>query len=531
MNTQKLIHLWANDADLSLDKRAGNVSCRDGKLYSYSTVIAVRVSDGKGGFRTFISMRNYSVTTSKHQTYVNRSVWGETYFLPTVNDFANLTLSTKDFYAEAVKEALHGFRVDTAALTAKTKDGTSKMRYLCHLLNHYCKVVHAFGTAAQKKLVPSRTQECTVAELMKFRDLIDKKKSASEVASAVEFAKGVITGTPTVDRATTCVEQMRQAITINRNIGGKGEKGLLKLLAEVEAKRKEAVAHAKREQAEYEAGVLLRRCKEHYDNLPRWKQHRTDHDFSDVLLFHTLSTLISNLGKLQTRYAEIVTDEQIEEVRVNVETALTLPRVTTLLKTTLDKEGEFTAEIGNHTSLPVLPITVREFSSLATLLAGYDKERFSEVAASAEAMKLRLEAVVETATAIYRKAIAVRHEADRDAWLAGTTNSLNWASYIPEPILLRVNGQEIETSRHARVPVSVAKGVWELIQSVMRKGEALTHDFGECASLGSFRLREIRPDGSMQVGCHNLPYSSIEYVAKQLGFIKSAGVSLSKLVY
>ena len=97
MNTQKLIHLWANDADLSLDKRAGNVSCRDGKLYSYSTVIAVRVSDGKGGFRTFISMRNYSVTTSKHQTYVNRSVWGETYFLPTVNDFANLTLSTKDF--------------------------------------------------------------------------------------------------------------------------------------------------------------------------------------------------------------------------------------------------------------------------------------------------------------------------------------------------------------------------------------------------------------------------------------------------
>lgn len=150
MNTQKLIHLWANDADLSLDKRAGNVSCRGGKLYSYNTVIAVRVSDGKGGFRTFISMRNYSVTTSKHQSYVNRSVWGETYFLPTVHDFANPTLSTKDFYAEAVKEALHGFREDTAVLTAKTKDGTSKMSGLCHVLDHYCKVVHAFGTAAQK---------------------------------------------------------------------------------------------------------------------------------------------------------------------------------------------------------------------------------------------------------------------------------------------------------------------------------------------------------------------------------------------
>ncbi len=514
MNTQKLIHLWANDADLSLDKRAGNVSCRGGKLYSYNTVIAVRVSDGKGGFRTFISMRNYSVTTSKHQSYVNRSVWGETYLLPTVDDFANRALSTKDFYAEAVKEALHGFRVETAVLTEKTKDGTSKMHSLCHLLNHYCKVVHAFGTAAQKKLVPSRTQECTVAELMKFRDLIDKKKSASEVASASEFAKEVITYTPTVRRATTCVARMRQAITINRNIGGKGEKGLLKLLAEVEAKRKEAIAHAKRTQEVYEAGVWLRSCKENYANL-----HRTDPDFSDSLLFHTLSTLISNLGKLQTGYAEIVTAEQIEEVRANVETALTLPRITTLLKTTLDKEGEFTAEISNSTRLPVLPITVRVFSSLATLLAGYDKERFSEVAASAEAMKLRLEAVVETATATYRKAEAARHEADRDAWLAGMTNSLNWSAYIPEPILLRVNGQEIETSHHAKVPVSVAKGVWGLIQSVMRKGEALTHDFGECASLGSFQLREIRPDGSMQVGCHNLPYSSIEYVAKQLGFI------------
>jgi hypothetical protein len=35
--------------------------------------------------------------------------------------------------------------------------------------------------------------------------------------------------------------------------------------------------------------------------------------------------------------------------------------------------------------------------------------------------------------------------------------------------------------------------------------------------VGHYRLTKIRGDGSMVVGCHDIPYSEIEMIARQLG--------------
>lgn len=60
----ELSHIWANDPDPSIGKSANSMSCRNGKLYSYSTCIAQIIND-----TVIYNTASYSVTTSKQQGY------------------------------------------------------------------------------------------------------------------------------------------------------------------------------------------------------------------------------------------------------------------------------------------------------------------------------------------------------------------------------------------------------------------------------------------------------------------------------
>lgn len=77
-------------------------------------------------------------------------------------------------------------------------------------------------------------------------------------------------------------------------------------------------------------------------------------------------------------------------------------------------------------------------------------------------------------------------------------------------VALRIKGDQIETSKGAHVPVSDAPLIWAM---ATRQKPWAPHD-----PVGVYRLTKIRADGSMVVGCHDVPFSELELIAKQLGF-------------
>lgn len=81
----------------------------------------------------------------------------------------------------------------------------------------------------------------------------------------------------------------------------------------------------------------------------------------------------------------------------------------------------------------------------------------------------------------------------------------------PRPISTRfrltANGDEIESSRGARVSVHAGERLWKLIRATVESGQARTWGYGAGPAVGSFRIRELRPDGSATVGCHEISAS------------------------
>ncbi len=113
-------------------------------------------------------------------------------------------------------------------------------------------------------------------------------------------------------------------------------------------------------------------------------------------------------------------------------------------------------------------------------------------------------------------------------WLAG--GSLNrpdvfYSSYygdtngIPKlaeiPTLLRIVGDEVETSRHATFPIAHAKRGLALVRSVMARGEDWQSN-GHTCKLGLYSISKITADGTVYAGCHIVPWVAISLVASQI---------------
>lgn len=79
-------------------------------------------------------------------------------------------------------------------------------------------------------------------------------------------------------------------------------------------------------------------------------------------------------------------------------------------------------------------------------------------------------------------------------------------------------GREIvQTSHGAEIPVSDALKLWPIILRVMR-GEK---DYTPGEALGPYRLTQIRTDGSIRVGCHDIAFTEVRAIAVQLGLIEN----------
>lgn len=103
-------------------------------------------------------------------------------------------------------------------------------------------------------------------------------------------------------------------------------------------------------------------------------------------------------------------------------------------------------------------------------------------------------------------------------WRAGETKRGYALAYVP--IALRLNTVEgkqcIETSRGASISLAAAKRVWGYVRQARS-----THDDYACAIVvGPYTMDKVCSDGSIVVGCHNIAYSEIEAMARELGWLQ-----------
>lgn len=105
-------------------------------------------------------------------------------------------------------------------------------------------------------------------------------------------------------------------------------------------------------------------------------------------------------------------------------------------------------------------------------------------------------------------AIAESHAKQIDDWRKGLINHAPSGAAT----MLRVNGDKIDTSHGAHIPVADALRLWPVILRVMGG----TKDYEVGMNLGGYQLTQIYKNGGIRVGCHDIPFAEIEGVAKVL---------------
>lgn len=114
----------------------------------------------------------------------------------------------------------------------------------------------------------------------------------------------------------------------------------------------------------------------------------------------------------------------------------------------------------------------------------------------------------------FLKAVAIKRNAENiAAWLRGEQVSTYGLHDVPT--MLRINGDNVETSMGVRFPVSHAVKGLRLIQSVMARGEEWKTN-GHTCHLGHYQIERITADGTVFAGCHVVTWEAIERIASDL---------------
>lgn len=99
-------------------------------------------------------------------------------------------------------------------------------------------------------------------------------------------------------------------------------------------------------------------------------------------------------------------------------------------------------------------------------------------------------------------------------WRAGQYSGC----FYDVPAMLRIDGDEVVTSRGARFPVSHAKRALAFVRKVRELGEAYVRN-GHTIHLGHYAIDRIEPDGTVKAGCHVVSWEEIERIALLLDSI------------
>lgn len=137
-------------------------------------------------------------------------------------------------------------------------------------------------------------------------------------------------------------------------------------------------------------------------------------------------------------------------------------------------------------------------------------ERKARHDAAFSAAQVRAEARREEQNRIARLEFSEQAE----LWKAGNANvRLSYISGVDT--LLRITGNEVETSRGARIPVSHAKRGLAFVRKVMASGQEYVRN-GHTLHLGHYSIDKITTDGTLTAGCHVIKFAEIARLALAL---------------
>jgi hypothetical protein len=103
-------------------------------------------------------------------------------------------------------------------------------------------------------------------------------------------------------------------------------------------------------------------------------------------------------------------------------------------------------------------------------------------------------------------------------WLAGNIVPLDNLHLLPTA--LRIKGDQIETTRGAKIPVSDALKIYPLLDRAKRTGNKLEAGLHNI-NLGSYRFNSFDGD-TLIVGCHSIAWAQIEKMAQELKLTEAA---------
>jgi len=93
------------------------------------------------------------------------------------------------------------------------------------------------------------------------------------------------------------------------------------------------------------------------------------------------------------------------------------------------------------------------------------------------------------------------------------------------PVMLRIDGDEVVTSRGARFPISHAKRALTFIRMIRESGQAYVRN-GHTIHLGPYALDRIEPDGTVRAGCHVVSWEEIEQIAPFLDSVPASTTAI-----
>lgn len=137
-------------------------------------------------------------------------------------------------------------------------------------------------------------------------------------------------------------------------------------------------------------------------------------------------------------------------------------------------------------------------------LAAIEAQRRADNAAAIEASQKRREAKAAKLPAQKPEIIA--------EWLTGTRSDLPHALNLP--VMLRVRGDDMETSKGARVPLADARRTYRFAMLARAKG---WHRNGETHAIGAYQLDAVNENGVV-AGCHRVTWAEIERFATAQGW-------------
>jgi hypothetical protein len=91
------------------------------------------------------------------------------------------------------------------------------------------------------------------------------------------------------------------------------------------------------------------------------------------------------------------------------------------------------------------------------------------------------------------------------------------------PTMLRIVGDEVETSMGARVPVDHAARALKFVRACMNAGREYNRN-GHTEHIGHYAIDRIEADGTLHAGCHVIAWEEIQKIAPMLERIQVSTV-------